>query len=186
MSPPGDDPSAGPIGNLEGDGPVRGTLVERGELVRPNAVVGSGTHREGDPGGAPALVPASRALRPSEARHQAFIAKVDRKVHKKAATILEAALRAPELADLNGEIPKKADGSWDPPPGWTKRELRVAMDATLPMKAAPAYLGMAQRTVESYHRKDSDKKEAPVLNAEIVQVTVNNQYNYPVRVVEED
>lgn len=113
------------------------------------------------------------------ARRLERIARADERIRRRATSILEAALRAPDVAEL-GEIPKKPDGTWDPPPGWTKKALRIAMDATNSMKAAPAYLGMAQRIHESYRKAENDKPAAPTINAEVVQVQVNT-YNYPRR-----
>lgn len=108
------------------------------------------------------------------ARRLERIARADERIRRRATSILEAALRAPELADL----PEVAPGTV--PAGWTKKELRIAADATNSMKAAPAYLGMAQRIHESYRKAENDKPAAPTINAEVVQVQVNT-YNYPRR-----
>lgn len=134
---------------------------------RDTAAHGAG-EREGS-----ALTPKSRSL--------ALIAKCDEKIRRKATDIVLAALRAPETSEL------PEDALQNPPQGWTKRSLRVALDATNSMKAAPAYLGIAQRIVESFRKAEADKQSQPVINAELVTVTVNQQVNnYPVRVLEED
>ena len=179
----GDDPSAGPIGNLEGDSPVRGTLVERADLGSDGHV--AALVRQGDGADAQSALP--KAIRPSEARHQAFIAKVDKVVYKRSANVTKAIPLAGYLTDDNKPIEGvELDPATGRPKGWSARDYNVAKDARRPIKTQPGYIAQSLRIQESYHRKDSDKKEAPVLNAEIVQVTVNNQYNYPVRVVEED
>lgn len=130
----------------------------------------------GGVGDSPALTKQSKSA--------ALIARVDNRIRKRATAILDGALRAPELAEM-GEIPKNPDGSWNPPPGWTKKQLRIASDAMRPMKAAPAYLGMAARVVESYRKSEAEKPQAPTINAEVVQVHVSVA-NYPRRRLSED
>jgi len=116
------------------------------------------------------------------AKHQALIAKADEKIRRKATSIVVAALSAPELAELDLEA-HRAAGTL--PPGWTKKKLRIASDATNSMKSAPAYLGMAQRVVESYKKAEADRPAAPTINAEVVQVHVSVA-NYPRRRLSED
>ena len=150
-------------------------------LAPPSASGGPGVHLVAGP-----EVPASgRALRKSDARHQAFIERIDRKVHKAASKILSAALRAPDLAEIPLAQLEVYSAGGPPPEGWTKRDLKIARDADSPMKAAPAYLGMAQRTVESYKKSQADRPEAPTINAEVVQVHVSVA-NYPRRRLSED
>lgn len=155
----GDSPARAILGR-DGD---RGVLQPLAESVSPLAV--------------PKLAGAVSGLL---AKRQAITAQKDDRIRRKATDIVLSALRAPDLADL------PPDAHANPPKGWTKKALRIAADATNSMKAAPAYLGMAQRIVESYKKAENDRPQAPQLNAEIVQVQVNNTYNYPVRVVEED
>lgn len=116
----------------------------------------------------------AQTVRGVRAKRLERIARADERIRARATSILEAALRAPELADL----PETPPGAI--PDGWTKKTLRIAADATNSMKAAPAYLGMAQRIHESYRKAESDKPAAPTINAEVVQVQVN-QFNYPRR-----
>jgi len=168
------------------DSPVRGTLVERNAATQ----AGPGVPRLLIPGDQPvgqlqtSLAPVERVAPATSlrAKHQVLIAKADDRIRRRATSIVDSALRAPDLADL----PEGAASGREAPKGWTKRALRIAADATNSMKSAPAYLAMAQRVVESYKKAEADKPTAPTLNAEIVQVTVNNQYNYPVRVLDED
>lgn len=116
-------------------------------------------------------------LTSKKSRDTALIAQRDARIRKKATDIVLSALRAPETAEL-------PEGALEaPPPGWTKRALRIALDATNSMKAAPAYLGMAQRILESYRKAESDEnKPAPVLNA--TQVVVHQEFHYPTIKVE--
>lgn len=112
-----------------------------------------------------------------KSRDTALIAQRDARIRKKATDIVLSALRAPETA----ELPENALQA--PPQGWTKRQLRIALDATNSMKAAPAYLGMAQRILESYRKAEAEtSKPAPVLNA--TQVVVHQEFHYPTIKVE--
>lgn len=118
----------------------------------------------------------ARALNKAKAKDEKFLAKLDGRIRKRATAILDAALRAPELS----ELPEGAAAAQEPPEGWTKRQLRIAADATNSMKAAPAYLSIAQRVAESYRKSESEKPQAPQINAEVVQVHVSVA-NYPRR-----
>lgn len=158
-------------GSLPGAKPLPGTfeeLVERlpepatGQLIVPSN---------------PAPGATTAPLVTKKSRDTALIAQRDARIRKKATDIVLSALRAPETA----ELPENALNS--PPPGWTKRALRIALDATNSMKAAPAYLGMAQRILESYRKAEAEtSKPAPVLNA--TQVVVHQEFHYPTIKVE--
>lgn len=160
------------------DSPVRGTLVADGvresvlglpgePAVLVPALPGSAAGPVGTSGAADrGLV--SKAL----SRDLAVVQKADDRIRRRAERIVAAALRAPELPE---------DGS--APAGWSKRDVRVARDATSTLKTAPAYLGMAQRVLESYRKLDAAKEPSPPLNA--IQIVVNNPtFSYPVVKVE--
>lgn len=212
----GESPDSGVVaqttGGGVGDSPVRGTLVERGERDLqgpvgrddPRAVEGlvagaqdaraaptaGGEVGVGREGAGVCPVPGELARREPtglRAKHAALIAKADDRIRRKATSIVDAALSAPELAELDPTAVAAALQAGGPPlPGWSKKKLRTALDATNSMKSAPAYLAMSQRVVESYKKAESDRPTAPQLNAEIVQVTINQQVNYPVRVLDEE
>jgi hypothetical protein len=169
-----------------GDSPVRGTLVADGEPV-VGALVrrgdGDGPDAPTVPAGSQALSTGAAGAVPSlQAKRLAALARVDEKIRRRATSIVDSALRAPELV----ELPDEPFDHKNPPKGWTAKQWRIAHDATNSMKSAPAYLAMAQRVVESYKKAEADRPAEPRLHAEIVQVTVNNNYSYPVRVLDED
>lgn len=171
-----------------GDSPVRGTLVER-----DGGVDGAGKSAplarglEGSTSGVATLEDAgvgpspSRAVTSLQAKRLASLARVDDRIRRRATSIVDSALRAPELADL----PEGAITGPEAPKGWTKKQLRIAADATNSMKSAPAYLAMAQRVVESYKKAEADRPAAPTINAEVVQVHVSVA-NYPRRRLSEE
>mgnify|MGYP001559209808 CR=1 FL=1 len=108
-------------------------------------------------------------------KHMRFMERIDRKVQANATEVLAAALRAPEIGPHS---PK--------PEGWTAKEYRIAKDARRSKREAPEYLNIAQRTFETFKRKEmmAERQPAPVLNVETIQVAVSNTYNYEVLQVE--
>ncbi len=129
------------------------------------------------------LVPVTVALAPTKGakrakaveKHMRFMERLDRKVQQNATVVLAAALRAPEIGPHS---PK--------PEGWTAKEYRIARDARRSKREAPEYLNIAQRTFETFKRKEmmAERQPAPVLNVETIQVAVSNTYNYEVLQVE--
>jgi hypothetical protein len=176
-------------------GETRGTLVERGEVI--HAPVGlapaDGALRvpaaqlsTGDARGTGALGTVPGKVESLQAKRAAALARVDDRIRRRATSIVDSALRAPDLAGLPEAALKGNLVPGEPaPPGWTKKQLRVALDATNSMKSAPAYLAMAQRVVESYKKAEADRPQAPTINAEVVQVHVSVA-NYPRRRLSEE
>lgn len=123
-----------------------------------------------------ALTTKTRRRSLAAAKHVEYVQFLDRKLRSQSTRIMNAAMRAPEVA---------ASG---PPPDMTATEVRVARDAMIPEKDAPAYLRMANRLVDSYKRAEvlSERDPAPRLNVETIQVAVSNVYNYPVIEAPED
>jgi hypothetical protein len=175
--------------------PVSGTLVDDGRSVEDAGRVDNHLYGPGDQPGALSRFGAGQAdslqRRPDpgtglRAKHQALIAKADEKIRRKATDIVVAALSAPELAEIPPEAVAAAlQAGTSTVPGWTKKKLRIALDASNSMKSAPAYLAMAQRVVESYKKAEADKPAAPTINAEVVQVHVSVA-NYPRRRLSEE
>ena len=170
------------IGGGVSDSPARGILVPDGPeaalVPRDGELLAPGARGEASP----PTAGAGRGL----SKHSALIAKADSKIRRKATDIVLSALMAPELAEHDPDAVKNAIAGTAPLlPGWTRKRMRIASDAQNSMKSAPAYLAMAQRVVESYKKAEAEVHE-PRLNAEIVQVQVNNTYNYPSRVIDED
>lgn len=104
-------------------------------------------------------------------KHLQFMARMDRKVRTDATRTVESAFLA---ADIDDDSKK--------PEGWTARQFRIARDARKPKREAPEYLVMAQKTFDTYQRRDmmAERQPAPILNVETIQVAVSNTYNYEV------
>ena len=105
------------------------------------------------------------------ARHVEYVQHLDRLLRSRVTKMQLAMLRAPEVA-ANG-----------PPPDMTATELRIARDAMMGEREAPAYLRMSGRILESYKRAEvmSERDPAPRLNVETIQVAItSNNYSYEV------
>jgi hypothetical protein len=172
---PAESVSGPPAGGV-GDSPVRGTLVADGDLGSPGPVAALARQEDGQH--VARAVPATSL----QAKRAASLARVDDRIRRRATSIVDSALRAPELAELPEEQ-RKVDAP--PPKGWTAKSRRIALDANNSMKSAPAYLAMAQRVVESYKKAEADRPQAPTINAEVVQVHVSVA-NYPRRRLSEE
>ena len=117
-----------------------------------------------------------RALRGQQ--HLELVRKVDESIRLKASRTLNHALDASRV--LRPDEDETEIGSARPE-GWTKQHFRIALDARLPDKDAPAYLRAALRITESFTRSEAlqDRKPSPTLNCDI-KIVMNREatYNY--------
>lgn len=106
-------------------------------------------------------------------------------LHQRAASILEYAMRAPELT-------KEMIEAEEPPPEWTRvmgsreealKAFRIAQAAWASQKEAPTFLKLAQNFLAGAMKARATEKQGPrVLNATLVQVS-GPAPTYPKRLV---
>jgi hypothetical protein len=106
-------------------------------------------------------------------RHLELAHKLDAKVRRKVDRIVSSMLKGAEIDD---ESPK--------PEGWKDVEYRVAKDARRPANKRPFYLEVASRARETYQRLEAVKKAEPTLNAQVMNVYVDQRV-YPTKDVKE-
>lgn len=82
--------------------------------------------------------------------------------------IVKCALRAAELGDYG-----------PPPPGFTKQEHTIAMDARLPKRDAPYYLEIAKQITS-----DSDRAPEEAQSLNIGTVNIVQAMSYPTKRIE--
>lgn len=136
-----------------------------------------------NPTAAPApaeLVPA-RKLSPLANARMDLIKRVDERLRKKTARLVEHIVEAARIDDdgvpVDGTPVDPATGR---PEGWTGVKYQVAKDARRPLKLQPGYLPFAVRIHETYTKADAAQPIAPELGADVKIYMQQNTYNYPV------
>lgn len=128
--------------------------------------------------------PPTNFLAPSPLTHSvdpktALIRRVDERLRRQAARVMEAAGDACRLNDDGTPVEGKTEPDGRPK-GWSARRYRVAQDARKPLKQAPAYLGIMAKVHDSYRKAEAERTEAPPLAAAVVYLQQNTVINYPV------
>lgn len=108
---------------------------------------------------------------------------IDQRIRRKAERIVLAAARTPELAEVTEEEWEAAKREKRPPRGWTRTELKIAMDADKGGRDAPVYLSMMRSVLDSYKRAEAGRPTSPTLNVTTVVIS-DSQVAFPTLKVE--